>query len=182
MFNFNELKGELAKVEDWLQKELSSVRTGRAAPAILDAVLVEAYGSKMAIKELAAIAVEDPKTIRVEPWDKSQLKAIEKAVQAADLGVSVDVDDRGLRIVFPELTSERREQFAKMIRAKLEEARISVRNARDKAWDDIQKKEKRGGMGEDDKFRLKDEMQKLVDDANNKLEEMTEKKEKEIKN
>lgn len=181
MFNFKELKDEMAKVEEWLRKEFSLIRTGRAAPAILDHVLVEAYGSKMVIRELASVSVEDPKTIRIEPWDKSQSKAIEKSLQEADLGISINVDEKGLRVIFPELTSERREQFAKIIKNKLEEARISIRGARDKTWEEIQQKEKQGGMGEDDKFRLKDEMQKIIDEANKKMEEMAEKKETEIK-
>lgn len=176
MFNFSQFKEKTKEIETWLQKEFSVLRTGRAVPAILDSIQVESYGTKMGIKEVAAILLEDPRTIRIEPWDKSQSKNIEKAIITSNLGLSVSVDDKGLRIIFPELTSERREQLAKVAKQKLEEARVSLRSLRDKTWEEIQKKEKEGGMGEDDKFRLKEEMQKLVDDANKKLEELSDRK------
>ncbi|HEY4515796.1 MAG TPA: ribosome recycling factor [Candidatus Paceibacterota bacterium] len=182
MFNFGPTKDKVKEVEEWLQKEFSQIRTGRASPSILDSVQVQAYGSRMQLRELASVLVEDPRTIRVEPWDKSQGKEIEKAVIASNLGLSVNVDDKGLRIIFPELTSERREQFVKVAKQKLEEARISLRSIRDKVWDEIQAKEKQGGMGEDEKFRLKDDLQKIVDDTNTKLDELLERKVLEISN
>lgn len=167
-------------MENWLHKELSVIRTGRAAPSILDAVQVEAYGSKMEIKELATVLIEDVRTIRVEPWDKNQTKIIEKAIISSNLGLSVNVDDRGLRIIFPELTSERREQLIKVAKQKMEEARVALRTLRDKTWEEIQTKEKKGGMGEDDKFHLKNDMQKMVDETNKKLEELFNRKADEI--
>ncbi|MEK7200561.1 MAG: ribosome recycling factor [Patescibacteria group bacterium] len=180
MFNFGELKENIKGVEEWLQKELSVIRTGKATPSILDFVLVEAYGSKMAIKELANIVVEDVKTVRIEPWDASVGKNIEKAINLSNLGLSVAPFEKGLRIIFPDLTSERREQFIKVVKAKLEEARVSLRGLRDKTGKTIEEKEKAGGMGEDDKFRFKEEMQKLVDEAGKKLEALAERKEGEI--
>ncbi len=180
-FNFTNLKEKTGEVEEWLSKELSSIRTGRATPVILDSVLVEAYGSRMSIRELANISIEGEKTIRIAPWDASMSKAIEKAIVASNLGLSVAVDDKGLRIIFPELTGERREQLIKLLKQKLEEARTSVRQIREKTWDEIQNKEKEGGMSEDEKFRHKDEMQKYIDEANSKLEEIVFRKEKEIK-
>ena len=176
MFNFGPTKEKAKGVEEWLQKEFSQIRTGRATMSILDSVKVESYGTAMAIHTLATLSIQDPRTIRVEPWDKAQMKEIERAVIAANLGLSVNVDDKGLRIIFPELTSERREQLAKLAKQKLEEARISLRALRDKAWDEIQAKEKEGGMGEDDKFRLKDELQKIIDATNKKLDESLERK------
>jgi ribosome recycling factor len=181
MFDFSELKTKNKDIENWLTKELSVIRTGRATPVILDFVSVEAYGSKMAIKELANIIVEDAKTVRVEPWDLSVGKSIEKAIGSSNLGLSVAPFEKGLRIIFPELTAERREQFVKVVGQKLEEAKVSLRNLRDKTWKMIEEKEKSGGMGEDDKFRLKIEMQKIIDDTNKNLEGMAEKKEKDIK-
>jgi len=181
MFNFSELKEKSEDIERWLVKELSVIRTGRATPTILDFVQVEAYGSKMAVKELANIVVEDVKTVRVEPWDASIGKSIEKAITSSNLGLSVSPFEKGLRVIFPELTAERREQFTKVVKIKLEEARVSLRNLRDKTWKTIEEKEKAGGMGEDDKFRFKDEMQKIVDDSNKKLEELAARKEAEIK-
>ncbi len=181
MFDFSDLKEKSKDIENWLAKELSVIRTGRATSAILDFVQIEAYGSKMAIKELANITVEDAKTIRIEPWDLSIGKSIEKAIISSNLGLSVSPFDKGLRIIFPDLTAERREQFIKVSRQKFEEAKVSLRNLRDKTWKAIEEKEKSGGMGEDDKFRLKEEMQKIIDESNKKLEELTARKETEIK-
>jgi ribosome recycling factor len=181
MFDFSELKIKSKDIESWLAKELSVIRTGRATPTILDFVQVEAYGSKMTIKELANIVVEDVKTVRIEPWDASIGKNIEKAINSSNLGLSVAPFEKGLRIIFPELTAERRMQFIKVAGQKLEEAKVSLRTLRDKTWKAIEDKEKSGGMGEDDKFRFKEEMQKVIDLSNRKLEELTEKKEAEIK-
>lgn len=180
-FNFVNLKDKIGQVEDWLTKELSGIRTGRAAPAILDSVVVDAYGSRMGIRELANVSTEGDKTIRIAPWDNSLSKAIEKAIIASNLGLSVAVDDKGIRIIFPELTGERREQLIKLLKSKLEEARASIRQIREKIWEEIQAQEKAGGMSEDDKFRHKEEMQKYIDEANAKLEELSIRKEKEIK-
>jgi ribosome recycling factor len=180
MFNFSAFKEKAKEVESWLTLELKVLRTGRAVPAILDSVQVEAYGGKMSIKELATILLEDPRTIRVEPWDKTQGKEIEKAIISSNLGLGVSADNKGLRIVFPELTSERREQLVKVAKQKLEEARMTLRSLRDKTWEEIQAKEKEGGMGEDDKFRLKEELQEFVDETNKKLEELLDRKVEEI--
>lgn len=182
MFNFSDLKEKIKGVEEWLQKEFSVIRTGRATPMILDFVQVEAYGQKMSIKELANISVEDAKTVKIEPWDQSVVKSIEKAITTSNLGLSMAPFEKGLRIIFPELTSERREQFVKVVKSKLEEARVSLRGLRDKTWKEIEEKEKAGGMGEDDKFRLKEDLQKIIDEANQKLEMVADKKEVEIKN
>jgi ribosome recycling factor len=180
MFNFKNLQNNINETESWLSGELSSIRTGRAAISFLDPILVEAYGSKMPLKELSSVSIEGPKAIRIEPWDKGLIKPIEKSLQSASLGVSVNVDDRGLRVIFPDLTTERRQELSKLAGAKLEEARVRLRSHRDKTWNEIQAKEKEGGMGEDDKFRLKEEMQKYIDEANNKLESLSDKKKDEI--
>jgi ribosome recycling factor len=182
MFDFGELKEKSKEVEVWLSKELSVIRTGRANSSILDFVQVEAYGSKMSIKELANITVEDAKSVRIEPWDMTVGKSIEKAISSSNLGLSVAPFDKGLRIIFPELTAERREQFIKVVKQQFEEAKVSLRNLRDKTWKAIEEKEKAGGMGEDDKFRLKEEMQKIIDASSKNMEVMAEKKEKEIRN
>lgn len=179
-YNFSVLQNEIREAEEWLKKEFQGLRTGRATPAILDGVSVESYGARMQINQLASIAIEDAKTLRIAPWDMSQAKNIEKGINDSDLGLSVSVDEKGLRVAFPALTTERRTQFVKIAKEKLEDARVRLRAAREKVWDDIQKKEKEGGMSEDDKFRLKTEMQKMVDEANRKLEELAEKKEAEI--
>jgi ribosome recycling factor len=179
-YNFSHFKTQLAGVETWLQGELASIHTGRATPALLDGVKIVAYGSLSPIMHVASIVGEDPRTLRVSPWDKSHTKEIEKAVNEANLGVSASADGEGVRVFFPELTAERRTMFAKIARERLEDARISVRKEREECWNDIQAKEKDGSISEDDKFRSKEELQKMVDETNKKLETMTERKEKEI--
>lgn len=179
-YDFSSLKSKLNETEEWLSGEFSSIHTGRAIPALLDGVMVDSYGSKTAISHIAAVTTEDPRTLRIAPWDKSQIKDIEKAVNDADLGVSVAADDQGLRVFFPELTTDRRQAFVKIAKEKLEDARIRVRKEREDVWGDIQKKEKDGEITEDEKFNLKDELQKIVDEENKKIEEMADKKESEI--
>lgn len=180
MYNFGTLKEKIRGVEEWLGTEFTQIRTGRASPAILDKVRVESYGSELPINQVASVSIEDPRTIRISPWDMSLSKHIEKAITVADLGVSVSADDRGVRVSFPELTTDRRQMLVKLAKDKLEQARVSLRSERDRTMKEIEAKEKEGGMGEDDKFRLKAELQKMIDEANKKLEETFEKKEKEI--
>jgi ribosome recycling factor len=180
MFDFSKFKKHIAETEEWLKKEHSNVRTGRANPALLDSVRVESYGSLVPISQVGSILIEEPRTLRVSPWDASLIKAAEKAITAADLGVSVATDDKGLRVTFPELTTERRGQFVKLAKDKLEEAKKTLRGHRDDVMKELADKEKAGGVGKDDVFRFKADAQKLVDEANKKLEEQFAKKQKEI--
>jgi len=179
-YDFSPLKTKIADTEAWLKKEYQGIRTGRAAPALLDNVAVDAYGSKMHMSQIGSVAVEDARTLRVSVWDASLVKAVEKAITDASLGVSVSSDETSVRVSFPELTSERRDQLIKLAKAKLEEARVTLRGERDEIWSDIQAKEKEGELTEDEKFRHKDEMQKLVDAGNKTLEDLAAKKEAEI--
>ena len=181
-YNFQSFQQKISDVSEWLKNEFSLIRTGRATPVILDGVSVESYGSRMSLRDISGISVEDAKTLRVVPWDTTQIKNIEKGIIDSGLGLSVSVDDKGLRIIFPELTSERRASLVKVLKQKLEEARISLRLEREKVKSDIEAQEKKGSMGEDDKFRYNTELQKLVDDANKNLDLMAEKKEQEILN
>jgi ribosome recycling factor len=179
-YSKTEFQKALTEHRDWLSRELASIRTGRAAPSILDVVRVESYGSMAELGHVAAVSIEDPKTIRVSPWDTSMVKAIEKAITEADLGVSLASDGKGLRVIFPELTTERRQLFVKSAKERLEQARIAVRQERQKAIDDAQSARKAGEIGEDDEKRQKDEIQKAVDEANAALEALFQKKEAEI--
>ena len=124
--------------------------------------------------------MEDARTLRIAPWDKTQVKAIEAAITKANLGLSVGSDDNGLRITFPELTGERRTQIIKLLHAKLEDARISLRKEREAVLSDLKQKEKEGVMGKDNHFKAKEELQKQVDAINRTFEQLAEKKEKEI--
>jgi len=179
-YNFSSFKAELKKVEEFLGKEYRELNVGRASPMVLDGVSVESYGSYSPIKNIASISIEDPKTLRVAPWDKNQVKDIEKAIMAANLGLSVATDDVGIRVIFPQLTTETREKLVKVLKEKLEESRIVLRKEREKVIDDMATQEKDGKMTEDDRFRAKDELQKIVDEANGNLETTFEKKEKEV--
>jgi ribosome recycling factor len=179
-YDFSQFKKKIKDLEEWLKKEQMQIRTGRATPSLLDGVNVEAYGGKSQISQIGSIGSEDPRTLRVTIWDASLIKATEKAIVAANLGVAVAVDDKGIRVSFPELTSERRVSVLKIAKEKLEQARITLRKLRDEVWNDIQAKEKEGGMGEDEKFRFKTEMEKLVQEANKMLDDHAARKEKEI--
>ena len=179
-YDFKPLKDKIKDIQDWLTREMSSIRTGRATPLLLDGIQVDAYGSRMPVNQVANISVEDARCLRITPWDMTQAKEIEKAILQADLGVSVSADDKGVRVIFPELTGERRTILIKLAKERLEDARVSLRKERESVWSDIQAAEKEGGMGEDDKFRYKEEMQKHIDESNKKFDELFEKKEKEI--
>lgn len=179
-YNFNAFKQGADGAVEWLRKEYSGLRTGRATAAILDSVLVDSYGSRMPITQLANVNLEGPQSIRIVPWDNAVAKSIESAIQQSNLGLSVSIDDKGLRVNFPSLTSERRVELTKVGKQKLEEARVRVRNEREKVHSDVDKQEKDGKMGKDDAFRAKQDLQKLVDEANKKLEDLYDKKEKEI--
>ncbi len=181
-YNFSDLKKKVKDVEVWLGKEYAGIRTGRATPSILDNVKVESYGEMMPISQLASITTEGAKSLRVVPWDLSVNKAIEKAIIESNLGLSVALDDKGVRVMFPDLTADRRQSLIKLSTQKLEDARISLRKERDTVWNDIQKKEEEGTVTEDEKFRLKTEMQKIVDETGKKLQEMADKKEQEMNN
>jgi ribosome recycling factor len=177
-YNFSSAKDEFKKVEEWLRGEYSQLHTGRATPLVLDSVFVDAYGAMQPVKNVASISVEDPKTLRVAPWDKSQIKDIEKAVQAANLGLSVATDDQGLRVIFPMLTTETRQKLVKVLKEKLEDARISVRKVRESVLSEMKAAE----LPEDEARRAKDELQKIVDAANESLEAAFTKKETEVMN
>ncbi len=176
MYNTQNFKIELKKIEEWLSKEYGQVHTGRATPIVLDSIMVESYGTRMPIKNVAGITIEDPKTLRVAPWDKNQIKEIENAVMSANLGLSVVSDSDGVRVIFPMLTTENRTKLVKVLKEKLEEARISVRKERQTEID------KTNDLSEDEKKRAKDDIQKCVDESNNNLEAIFNKKEKEIMN
>ncbi len=164
----------------WLQKELSTIRTGQATPVLLDSVKVESYGTYMPLQQVGSIGVEDARTLRISVWDASQVAAIERAIRDADLGVSVSSDSAGVRVVFPDLTTDRRMQLVKLAKTKLEDARVSVRAVRDEAMKGIETALKANEITEDDKHTQREKVQKSVDLTNRTLEAHFEKKEQEI--
>ncbi len=179
-YNFSNFKMELKKVEDFLGKEYSQLNIGRASPMVLDGVSVESYGSRVPLKNVASVSIEDSKTLRIAPWDKGQIKDIERAVAGANLGLSVATDDMGIRVIFPQLTTETRQTLVKVLKEKLEEQRITVRREREVVFRDMEAKEKESKMTEDEMFRAKEELQKIINETNSSLEAIFEKKEKEV--
>jgi ribosome recycling factor len=179
-YDFSKLKVNIKETEEWLARELSGVRTGRATPSLLDGVKPEAYGARTPLRELASVSTEDARTLRIIPWDMSILKAIEKGITDADLGVGVATDDQGLRVSFPELTSERRAQLSKIAGDKTEQAKVTLRSHRTDALKTLEAAEAAGGMGKDEVARLKGEIQKLIDAGNEALAKILERKETEI--
>lgn len=179
-YDFSKFSSQITETQEWLAREYTSIRTGRASAAILDNVRVESYGSMVPLNQVGSITIEDSRTIRVIPWDKSLIKGLEHAITQSDLGVGVGADDQGIRISFPELTSERRTMLIKLAKEKLEQARVTLRGHRADIIRDIEGEEKGGGMGQDDAKRYKEEVQKLVDKGNEALEALFTKKESEI--
>ena len=175
-YNTNNFKIEVKKIEEWLSKEFSQVHTGRATPMVLDSITLEVYGARTPIKNVASVNIEDPKTLRVAPWDKNQIKDIESAIMAANLGLSVMSDSDGVRVIFPMMTTENRTKLTKILKEKLEEARIRVRKIRGEEIDTLD------DLPEDEQKRAKDDIQKYVDEANKNLEAIFTKKEVEVMN
>lgn len=176
VYNTTNFKIELKKIEEWLSKEYGSVHTGRATPMILDSINVESYGTYMPIKNIASISIEDSKTLRIAPWDKNQIKGIESAIVGANLGLSIVSDSDGVRAIFPMLTTENRSKLVKILKEKLEDARISVRKERQIEID------KTSNLPEDEAKRAKEDIQKCVDEANQNLEAIFIKKEIDLMN
>ena len=175
----NKFKSEFEKAVGHFKSELNNIQTGRATPSLVEEIDVEAYDGKMKLKELAAISTPESRQILIQPWDKSIISKIEKAI-INSTSFSPVVDESILRINIPALNEEMRKGLVKKVKEKMEEARISVRRHREEAWKDIQDSEKKKEINEDDKFRGKDKLQEMVDGYNEKIEEMAEKKEKEI--
>jgi ribosome recycling factor len=179
--DFKELKNKIIEIENWLTKEFKNIRTGAASPMILDNIRVNVYNSMMPINQLATVGVENARTLVITPWDKSQTKNIEKAITQANLGISVIVNDTGILINMPEMTGETRDKYIKIAKEKLEQARILLKQERNKTWSQIQEKEKNKEITEDEKFKSKDQIQEIIDNANKKLDESFEKKQTQIK-
>jgi ribosome recycling factor len=178
MYNLDAFKQEIKGAEEWLSKEYSQIHTGRANPALLDGVHVETYGQMQPLKNTASISIEDPKTLRVIPWDKSLNKDIERSLHEANLGFSIAVDDAGVRVIIPALTTETRTKLVKIAKERMEDARITIRKAREGIISSL----KDQALPEDTFIRAKEEVQKIVDNANATLEGLFTKKETEILN
>lgn len=163
-----------------ISREFATVRTGKAAPALLDTVQVDAYGSKMPLKQTATVTAPEPQLLVVQPWDTNLVNTVAKAIQSADLGLNPSVDGNIIRVSIPPLTEERRREMVKVLHRMTEEGRVAVRHARHKAKSDIEQQKKDGEISEDQMRRELDTLQELTDGHIKKLDEMLERKEKEV--
>jgi len=175
-----EAEERMAKAVDVLKKEFATVRAGRATPSMLDKVTVEYYGAPTPVNQLANISVPEPRLLVIQPWDKSSLPMIEKAILKSDLGLNPSSDGTVIRLIIPQLTAERRAEIVKTVKKKAEEARVAIRNIRRDTNDHLKKMEKEHTASEDEIKRTQDEVQKLTDKFIKEVDRILDIKEKEI--
>lgn len=176
----NQHKPEFDKVIDHLKHDIGSLRTGRATPAIVEDIQVEAYGMRQPVKALASISVLDAKTLAIEPWDKGIIQALDKGLRESNLGINPVNDGKMIRLPLPELSHERRQELIKVLNSKMEQARITLRKVREDVREAIDKAEKDKQISEDEKFKMQDAVEKMVKEYNDKVRVIGEEKEKEI--
>lgn len=174
------IKPELEKVINFLERELQKIRTTRGSPSLVEDIEVECFGQKFLLKQLAAISISQPRQIVIQPWDKSYLEGIVRALEKTSIGSNPIVDKEVVRINLPPLSEEYRKELVRLISQKQEEARRTIRRWRDEAWSEIQEGWREGKIREDDKYRGKEELQELIDEYNQRIENLGEKKRKEI--
>lgn len=176
----NQKKPEFDKILDFYKSDIGTIRTGRANPAMVEDIEVSYYDQKYRIKELASINTPEPRTVVIQPWDKGAVEAISGAIRKSDLGLNPVVDGQIIRLNIPPLTEERRKEFVKLLKQKTEESKIKIRRVREEIWDRVQKMEHAHEIREDEKFKAKEDLQKLIDEYNKKIEELEKKKEGEL--
>ena len=174
------IKPELDKVANYLKGELANIRTSRPSASLLEGIEVELFGKKMPLKSLGLITMSGPQEVVIQPWDISYIPAIEKAISDSPLQVSPVTEKERIRVSFPPLSKEVRESVVRVLSQKTEDARQTVRRWRNEAWKDIQDGFSKGEITEDNKYRGKDKLQEVIDEYNEKIEEMAENKKKEI--
>lgn len=173
-------KSKFDDAVEFYKSDIAGIRTGRATPAIVEDLTVEVYGSKMRLQEVATITAPEPRSLIIQPWDRQNLSVIESTIRKSSLGLNPVVDGQQVRLNFPSLTEERRKELTKLLKQKTEESRVKIRRIREDIWNEIQEMEKEGQLREDDKFKAREEIQKIVDDYNKKIEDMENKKENEL--
>ena len=176
----NPFQDKMEKTLNNLLEEYSGIRAGRANPHVLDKLRVDYYGTPSPIQSVANVSVPEPRMIQIQPWEASMVKEIEKAIICSDLGINTTNDGKLIRLVFPELTEERRKELAKDIKKKGEEAKVATRNIRREAIDSIKKAGKEDGISDDEVKDLEDDAQKLTDKFIAKIDDAVETKSKEI--
>jgi len=180
MESIAEARSQMEKSIEAMRREFASVRTGKATPALLDMVRVDAYGSKMPINQVATVSAPEARMLIVQPWDKSLMHAIEKAIQTAELGLNPANDGNVIRVPIPALTEERRKDMVRMLHKLAEEGRVAIRHARQEANKDLKRRQQAHELSEDDVHRQMDEVQKLTDSYIQKVEELLKTKEQEV--
>jgi len=180
MSDYPEFESKMQKTIDNLEEAFDGVRAGRANPAVLSKIMVEYYGTPTPIQQIASVSVPDPRSLLIQPWDAKALKDIEKAILTSELGINPQNDGRALRLIFPQLTEERRKELTKQVKKYGEEAKVAVRNVRRDAIEKLKKEQKASEITEDDYKIAEKDIQKLTDDFTKKIDEITDKKEKEL--
>lgn len=175
-----EAEEKMMKTEEVVLRDFSSVRTGKASPALVENIQAEVYGSMMRIRELAGISTPEPRMLVIQPWDAGSLQAIEKAIQKANIGMNPTVQGKLIRLILPELSEERRVEFVKLTKKMAEDGRVSIRHIRRVAMDSLKKEKADGIIPEDDEKHAEKELQKLTDTYIGKIESQLAQKEKEI--
>lgn len=175
-----EFEEKMNKTVDIVVSDFASVRAGRASASVLDKIAVDYYGTPTPINQVGTISSPDPRSLMIQPWDKSLLKAIEKAIQTSDLGINPQNDGQVIRLAFPQLTEERRKELTKQVRKYAENGKVAVRNIRRDAMDKLKAAEKKNELTEDDRKLGEKDLQDLTDKICKKLDELCEKKEKEL--
>ncbi len=171
---------KMLKSEHYFQNELAGVRTGKASPTLIENIQVEVYDSHMRIRELAGITTPEPRTLAIQPWDANSLHPIEKAILKSNLGLTPSIQGRIIRIFFPELSQERRQEFVKIVRKMAEDGRVAIRHVRRDAMEQLKKHGHDSGITEDEVKHAEKELQKLTDDYIAKIDQHLSHKEKEI--
>ena len=180
MSEYQVFEQKMQKVLDTLEDALDGIRAGRANPAVLSKVMVEYYGTPTPIQQIASVSSPDPRTLLIQPWDTKAVKDIEKAILSSDIGINPQNDGRSIRLIFPQLTEERRKELTKQVKKYGEEAKVSVRNVRRDAVDKMKKQQKASEITEDDYKIAEKDIQKLTDDFTKKVDDVIGKKEKEL--
>ena len=180
MIDFNDIQNRMNAAIDALARELSGLRAGRASINLLDTVMVEAYGNKVPVKQVANISVADTRMLVIQAWDKSTIKPIEVAIQNSNLGVSTQIDGQSIRVIVPELSEERRKEICKLAGKYAEQAKVAIRNIRRDGMDGLKKAEKAKEISEDESKKHSEKVQKYTDDFVKKIDEVLAKKEAEL--
>lgn len=180
MSDYKEFESKMKKTCEALNTQLATIRAGRANASVLDQIEVDYYGVPTPVQQVATIATPDPRSLLIQPWDASLLKPLEKAILASDLGINPQNDGRVIRLVFPQLTEERRKELTKQVKKYGEDAKVAIRNVRRDAVDFVKKAQKKGELTEDDQKKAEKDIQDLTDKYIKKVDEMCGKKDKEL--